>query len=120
MKSCGVTIQMKPLLQNLCIVKARFMDTRLIWTPHYYRQFSLSLGKKPDISSIFNQLKTDTLLIQTFSMVHSVSILKVSNCIYFFWIFNFCDFFELAYCGAYYSDIYLRHKVTGYINRIII
>ena len=23
----------------------RFMDTLLIWTPHYYRQFALSLGK---------------------------------------------------------------------------
>ena len=123
MKSCGVTIQTKPLLQKLGIVlqfKAHFRDTRLIRTPHYYRQFSLSLGKKPDISSTFNPFNTDTTLIQTFSMVNSVSILKVSNCIYFFWIFNFCDFFELAYYGAYYSDIYLGHKVTGYINRIII
>ena len=23
-----------------------FSDTRLIWTPHYYRQFSLPLGKE--------------------------------------------------------------------------
>ena len=27
-------------------VKARFTDTHLIWTPYYYRQFVLSLGKK--------------------------------------------------------------------------
>ena len=53
MKSCGVTIQTKPLLQKLGIVlqfKAHFRDTRLIRTPHYYGQFSLSLGKKPDIN----------------------------------------------------------------------
>ena len=78
---------------NSATVKALFKDTHLIRTPHYYRQFSLSLGKKPDISSTFNLLQTDTPLIQTFSLVHSVSILKVSNCIYFFWIINFCDFF---------------------------
>jgi len=81
-------------------VKASFTDTRWRRTPHYYRQFSLSLGRKPDISATFNPLKTDTRLIQTFSSVHSVSILKASNCIYFFWIFNFCDFFALAYCGV--------------------
>ena len=64
-------------------VKARFTDTRWRWTPHYYGQFSLSLRKKPDISSTFNPFKTDTPLIQTFSMVYSVSILKVFDCIYF-------------------------------------
>ena len=27
-------------------VKPCFTDTRLIWTPHYYGQFALSLGKE--------------------------------------------------------------------------
>ena len=26
------------------IIKPHFMDTRLIWTPHYYGQFALSMG----------------------------------------------------------------------------
>ena len=90
------------------------MDTSLLQTVFFVPR------EKALHSSTFNPLKTNTPLIQIFSLVHSVSILKVSNCIYFFWIINFCDFFELAYCGAYYSDIYLGHKVTGYINRIII
>ena len=124
MKSCSLTIQTKPLLQNLCIVlqskpalRTPIKDGHLIITD----SFLCPLGKSltfPLHSTYFKQ--TCTPLIQTFSLVHSVSILKASNCSYFFWIFNFCDFFALAYCGAYYSDIYLGHKVTGYINRIII
>ena len=30
---------------KVATVKPCFMDTRLMWTPHYYGQFSLSLGK---------------------------------------------------------------------------
>ena len=42
------------------IVKPRFMETCLIWTPHYYGQFALSLGKEsPYIFAKFNPLITD-------------------------------------------------------------
>ena len=37
-------------------VEHRFADTRLLWTPCYYRQFSLSLGKVRNIFSNFNPL----------------------------------------------------------------
>ena len=41
-------------------------STSLIQTPYYYRQFALSLEKKsPYFFSKFNQLNTDTLLLQT-------------------------------------------------------
>ena len=51
-------------------------------TPHYnYRQFALFLGKEsPHISSKFNLLLTDTLLIQIPFMVPSVSILTEFDC----------------------------------------
>ena len=43
------------------------MDTSLIWTPHYYGQFALSLGKEIlYIFSKLNLLNTDTLLIGHF------------------------------------------------------
>ena len=42
------------------------------WTPHYYRQFALSLGKEsPYIFPKFNPLNMDTLLIQTLSLATS-------------------------------------------------
>ena len=41
-------------------------STRLIRTPHYYGQFTLSLGKEsPYIFSKFNLLNTDTSLLRT-------------------------------------------------------
>ena len=44
-------------------------STRLIWTPHYYKQFALSLGKEnPYIFSKVNPLNMDTPVIQTLSM----------------------------------------------------
>ena len=44
--------------------QALHTDTCLIWTPHYYGQFALSLGKEsPYVFSKFNPLNTDTPLI---------------------------------------------------------
>lgn len=40
---------MKPI-RKINTVKPHFMDTRLIWTPRYYGQFSLSLGKALTLS----------------------------------------------------------------------
>ena len=55
-------------------VEPGFTDTRLIRTPRYYGQFSLSLGKKsPYILSKFQPLNTDTPLIRTLSKVPPVS-----------------------------------------------
>ena len=52
-----------------CTVKLRFKNTRLVQTPHYYGQFSLSLVKvSPHIFFKFNPIKTDTPIIQTLSM----------------------------------------------------
>ena len=46
--------------------KPRFMNTWLIQTPHYYRQFALSRGKEsPYILSKLNPRNKDTLLIRT-------------------------------------------------------
>ena len=85
---------MKTLLQNLCIV---LQSKPALQTPHYYGQFSLSLGKKPDISSTFNPLKMDTLLIQTFSLVHSVSIIIKGIWLYLFLLdFQFLWFFWIG------------------------
>ena len=54
------------------------MDTRLIRTPHYYRQFAVSLGKEsPYILFKFNLLYMGTTLIRTtdtFYDPHSVRI----------------------------------------------
>ena len=48
----------------------RFMDTLLIWTPHYYGQFALSLGKEsPYIFSKVNPHNTDTSLLRTVCFV---------------------------------------------------
>ena len=62
---------------KICVtVKPYFIDTCLIRTPDYCRQFVLSLEKEnPFIFSKFNPLNTDTLLIQTLSMALSVSTL---------------------------------------------
>ena len=50
-------------------VKPCFVDTRLIWTPHYYSQFALSLGKEtPYIFSKFNPLNKDFPLTWTCSI----------------------------------------------------
>ena len=71
-------------LQNWNTVKARFTDTRLIRTPHYYEQFALSPRKESlHIFSKFNPLtasSTDTSLIQTLSMASSVSLLTGFDC----------------------------------------
>ena len=57
------------------------MDTLLIWTTHYYKQFTLSLGKEsPYIFSKFNLLNMDSLLILSFSMSLSVSVLREFDC----------------------------------------
>ena len=49
-----------------CAFKLRFKDTRLVRTPHYYGQFSLSLVKvSPYIFSKFDPLNTDTSLLRT-------------------------------------------------------
>ena len=57
-------------------VKPLFTDTRLILTPHYYRQFELSLGKEsPYVFSTFNPLNTLTPLVWILSMVPLVSVL---------------------------------------------
>ena len=51
------------------------------WTPPYYGQFALFLGKKsPYVSSKLNPLNTDTPLTQTLSMASSVSILTRFDC----------------------------------------
>ena len=51
-------------------VKLSFTDTLLIQTPHYYGQFSLSLGKEnPYIFSKFTSLNMDTSLIITGSLL---------------------------------------------------
>ena len=57
-------------------VKLHFTpDTCLIQTPHYYRQFAVSLGKEsPYILSKFNPLHTDTPFIRALSMVASLSL----------------------------------------------
>ena len=53
-----------------------FMDSHLIRTPHCYGHFALSLGKKAlAFFSKLNLCNMDTLLILTFSMVPSVSVL---------------------------------------------
>ena len=45
------------------------MHTQLIWTPRYYGQLALSLGKEsPYIFSEFNLPYTDTALIWTLSL----------------------------------------------------
>ena len=57
--------------------KPRFTDTRFVWTPHYYGQFAVSLGKEsPYISSKFNPLYTGTSL----TMAPSVSALTKFDC----------------------------------------
>ena len=49
-----------------CTVKLRFIDMRLIRTPHYYGQFALPLEKEsPYIFSKFNPFYTDTSLLRT-------------------------------------------------------
>ena len=64
------------------------MDTCLIWTPHYYRQFALSLGKEtPYIFSKFNLLSTDTLLICTLCM-HTPSLSVIMGLIVVYTLFR--------------------------------
>ena len=59
-------------------------DTCLIWTPLYYRQLDLFLQKKAliIISSKFNPVNMDSLLIQTLSVAPSVAIFKGFDCIF--------------------------------------
>ena len=71
------------------------MDTCLIWTPHYYRQFALSLGKEtPYIFSKFNLFNTDTLLICTLCM-HTPSLSVIMGLIVVYTLFrSFVDAFK--------------------------
>ena len=63
----------------------------LLWTPHYYRQFALSLGKEShNIFSKFNLLNTDTPLICTFCMAPSVSVIMGLTVIYILFL-SFVD-----------------------------
>ena len=51
-------------------VKPRFIETRLIWTPHYYGQFSLSLGREsPYIFAKFNPLYVDAFYAPSVSFL---------------------------------------------------
>ena len=57
-----------------CTVKPRFTDTRLIRTPHYYKQFALSLGKEsPYIYQLIQPAHMDTPLIGKRFMAPSVT-----------------------------------------------
>ena len=70
MESCKV-VQSKP----------RFTDTRSIQKQHFYGQFALFLGKESAyIFSKINPLNTDTRLIRTLSMAHSMSVLTGIYC----------------------------------------
>ena len=50
----------------------RFTDIRLIWTPHYYQQFALSLGKEHPyfFLSKFNPLNTDSRTFYGLLIIH--------------------------------------------------
>ena len=62
-------------------VRPRLTDTHLIRSPHYYRQFALSLGNESPYSfSKFKPLITDTPSIQTLSMASSVSVETGIDC----------------------------------------
>ena len=63
---------------NTITVKSRFMDTRLIQTPHYHGQFALSLGKESPLTFSLNS----TRLIRKLSIVPLVSILTGFDVIY--------------------------------------
>ena len=53
-------MEMLEVCIKLSTVKAHSTNTSLIQTPHYYRQFPLSLGKEsPYIFSKFNPLNMD-------------------------------------------------------------
>ena len=68
-------------LKVIHTVKPRLTDTHLIRSPHYYRQFALSIGKESPYSfSKFKPLITDTPLIQTLSMASSVSVETGIDC----------------------------------------
>ena len=70
-----LTFSMAP--QCLCFTAG----TCLIHTPHYYRQFALSLGKGSGYTfSKFDLLKTDTPLMRTLSVAPSVSTLGGCDC----------------------------------------
>ena len=75
-------------------VKTRFTpDTCLIQTPHFYGQFSLSLGKQsPYIFSKFNPLNTDTPFIRTLSIVSSLSVLTEFDCTLHFTLYWDVDY----------------------------
>ena len=61
---------------TVTVIEPRFTDTRLIRTPRYYGQFSLSQGKALAFSL------NSTRLIRTPSVVPSVSVLTVFDCTY--------------------------------------
>ena len=71
-----------PLNTDTVLQSNTALDTHSLWTPHYYRQFTLSLGRK-EASYIFfkyNPLNTDTPLIWTLPMARSVSVLTAFDC----------------------------------------
>ena len=79
--SCGIFWW--KLLKRANYDQTPITDSCLIWTPHYYRQFALSLGKespKNYIFSNFNPLNTDTPLVRMLSMAPLVSILMGCGC----------------------------------------
>ena len=61
-------------------VKPYFTDTLSIQTPHYYGQFTLSVGKKKLLHfPKFNPLNTDMPLIRALSMAPSVSVFGTAS-----------------------------------------
>ena len=80
----------KDVFESLCIDKRAALRSLLngniqsnpaLRTPHYYEQFALSPRKEsPYNFSKFNLLNKDTSLIQTLSMVSSVSLLTGFDC----------------------------------------
>ena len=92
------------------VVKPHFRDTCVIWTPHYYRQFALSLGQGKKvlwyIFSKFNQFNMDTLLIRTPSTAvwthTSVAVLTGFDCTSFS-LFNWLD--RLLCSGSFFHHL---------------
>ena len=73
--TCNLSFAMIRQNNEIYLQTAKTMSATLIWTPNYYGQFTLSLGKEsPFISLKFNPLNTDSLLIRTLSMAPLVSV----------------------------------------------
>ena len=91
-KFCNISQNWCNSDKNVSTVKSCFMDTRLKWTPHYYRKIALSLGKEsPYNFSKFHSLNRDTpLLIWKLSITPSVSELTEFNCTQYRWFSQWC------------------------------